>query len=100
MWIQPKFFESLRSQIETICESSAEVLREAPADYSDLPLTVITAKSADERRLQADKALAASSTRGRHILVPDSGHWVPLDAPRAVSDAVIETVVALREQRA
>jgi pimeloyl-ACP methyl ester carboxylesterase len=96
MWIQPKFFDALRSQIETICESAAEVLREAPARYGNLPLVVITAASADEYRLQADASLARSSFRGRHVLAPASGHWVPLDAPDVVSDAIIAAVRALR----
>lgn len=96
MWIQPKFFAALRSQIETMCESAAEVLREAPPQYGNLPLVVITGENADERRLHADALLAQSSTRGRHVLAPDSGHWVPLDAPQVVSDAIIATVMELR----
>lgn len=92
MWIQPKFFAALRSQIETICESAAEVLREAPPNYGNLPVIVITAGNADQRRLDADAALARSSSRGRHVLAADSGHWVPLDAPHVVSNAIIAAV--------
>ena len=95
MWVQPKFFAALGSQIATICESAAEVIREAPADYGDLPLVVITAAAADERRLRADAALAGSSTRGRHVLADGSGHWVPLDAPEVVIDAIVATLRAV-----
>ena len=97
MWVQPKFFAALRSQIETICESASEVLREAPPRYGDLPLIVITGENADERRRDADAKLARSSTRGRHVLAPKSGHWVPLDAPEVVSEAIITTVLELRD---
>jgi pimeloyl-ACP methyl ester carboxylesterase len=31
---------------------------------------------------------AGLSTRGRYIVVPDSGHWIQLDAPDAVVDAI------------
>jgi pimeloyl-ACP methyl ester carboxylesterase len=96
MWIQPKFFDALRSQIAHIGESAREVIRETPADYGDLPLVVISSKSASARRLEADAALARMSTRGRHILAEDSGHWVPLDAPQVVSDAIVATVIAAR----
>ena len=92
-WTQPKFFEALGSQIETMCDSAAEVVRDCPAHVGDLPLVVISSAHAGERRLQADAALARQSTRGRHILAPDSGHWVPLDAPQVVIEA-IATLIA------
>jgi pimeloyl-ACP methyl ester carboxylesterase len=96
MWTQPKFFQALESQIATICESAAEVVHETRGDYGDLPLAVISAASADRHRLDADAALAASSSRGRHVLASDSGHWVPLDAPQAVIDAIVEIVALNR----
>jgi pimeloyl-ACP methyl ester carboxylesterase len=96
MWIQRRFYEALRSQIEMVCEGAGEVLRESPAHYGDLPLVVITAASADAHRLQVDGALALTSTRGRHVLVENSGHWVPLDAPAAVGAVIADTVRALR----
>jgi pimeloyl-ACP methyl ester carboxylesterase len=73
-WTQPRFFEALGSQIESICESAALVAREAPRHYDDLPLVVLTAAGAGERRMQADAALAAPSSRGRHVIVENSGH--------------------------
>lgn len=92
MWTQPEFFEALGSQIESVCHSAAEVARETPGDYGDLPLVTITAAGAGGRRLRADAALARLSTRGRQVLAADSGHWVPLDAPHAVIDAIVDVV--------
>ena len=96
MWTQPKFFEALGSQIENISTSATEVMREANEGLGDLPLVVMTAKSADESRLKADAALAGHARRGRHILVPDCGHWIPLDAPQAVIDVVATMVGGIR----
>ena len=96
MWTQPKFFEALGSQIETICESATAVMSAGPPDYDDLSLMVISSARSTERRLQADAALAQRSTRGRHILAAESGHWVPLDAPRVVIDAIIAMVAEIR----
>jgi pimeloyl-ACP methyl ester carboxylesterase len=93
-WTQPKFFAALGSQIRTICDSASEVLRRAPADYEDLPLVVISAATASARRLESDARLARMSTRGRHVLVENSGHWIPLDAPHVV----VETIVALVDE--
>jgi pimeloyl-ACP methyl ester carboxylesterase len=98
-WTQPKFFEALGSQIEAMCVSAAETIRDAPASYGALPLTVVTAEGASEHRRRGDAALARQSTRGRHVLVPDSGHWVPLDAPQAVIDAVLDMVSDVRGGR-
>jgi pimeloyl-ACP methyl ester carboxylesterase len=96
MWTEPRFFEALGSQIESICESAVEVAREAPADDGDLPLVVLTAERASKQRLQADAALARRSRRGRHILIADSGHWLPLDAPAAVAESIRNVVREIR----
>lgn len=96
MWTQPKFFEALGSQIETICESARAVMSAGPPDYDDLPLMVISSARSTERRLQADSALARCSTRGRHILAAESGHWVPLDAPQVVVEAITAMVGEIR----
>ena len=95
-WTQPKFFEALGSQISTICDSAVEVLHAAPHDYADLPLAVVSAAAAKPRRLEADAQLAQMSTRGRHVLAPNSGHWVPLDNPQAVIDAITDVVMEVR----
>jgi pimeloyl-ACP methyl ester carboxylesterase len=96
MWTQPKFFAALGSQIEHISASAALVMREADADFGDLPVAVLTGVAADGPRLRADAALAARSRRGRHVLVADTGHWIPLDAPRAVIDAIAAMVHEIR----
>jgi pimeloyl-ACP methyl ester carboxylesterase len=96
MWTQPKFFDALGSQIEVICESAAEVMRAAPEDFGDIPLLVISSARSDERRLRSDAALAQRSRRGRHLLANESGHWIPLDAPQVVIDAVVTMVSEIR----
>ena len=95
-WTQPKFFEALGSQIRTICDSANEVLHGTPADFDGLPLVVISSATASERRLQSDARLARLSTRGRHVLAENSGHWIPLDAPQVVVDAIVSLVAELR----
>jgi hypothetical protein len=40
--------------------------------------------------------MATLSTRGRHIMASQSGHWIPLDQPQVVIDAVKEVVTAAR----
>jgi pimeloyl-ACP methyl ester carboxylesterase len=99
MWTEPRFFEALGSQIASISESAAQAAQEAPEHYGDLPLVVLTAAGAGKQRMQADAALARQSSRGRHVLIADSGHWLPLDAPAAVVDAIVDVVREIRALR-
>jgi pimeloyl-ACP methyl ester carboxylesterase len=96
MWTQPRFFEALGSQIAHVRDSAAEVQREAPLPLATVPLIVISAEEAGEHRRHADAALAGISTRGEHVLASGSGHWVPLDAPQVVVDAIRQMVDRVR----
>ena len=96
MWTRPQFFEALGSQIERVSQSAAEMLRETHENLVDMPLIVMSSSAAHERRIAADLALAKQSRRGRHIVAPESGHWVPLDAPQAVIDAIVDIVDQVR----
>jgi pimeloyl-ACP methyl ester carboxylesterase len=93
-WTERKFFEALGSQIETIRTSAQETLDAAKGGYGDLPLITISQTDPGDHRLRQQTALAASSTRGRHIIAPNSGHWVPLDEPALVVDAVRDVLQA------
>jgi pimeloyl-ACP methyl ester carboxylesterase len=87
-WTQPKFFDALGSQIETIRTSAAETLEAAAGGYGDLPLVTISQTNPGDHRMRQQTALAALSTRGRHVIAPKSGHWIPLDEPEVVSEAI------------
>lgn len=94
-WTQPKFFEALGSQIESICESAAAI----PVDqeFGDLPLVVVSGgKNSDAGQLARQARLAARSRRGRHVVAERSGHWIPLDRPDVVIQAVGAVVAAAR----
>ena len=89
-WTQPKFFDALGSQIESICTSAAETLEAGKSGYGDLPLVTISATDPGNYRLRQQEALARLSTRGRHIIAPRSGHWIPLEQPEVVISAIRE----------
>ena len=70
-------------------------------DFGSLPLVVISGETnSDAAQLARQARLAARSTRGRHIVAEGSGHWIPLDRPDVVVDAVREVVDAARERAA
>ena len=95
-WSKPHFFEALGSQIESVCVSAAKVLEATAGGYGDLPLITISSTDPGAYRLRQQDAMAALSTRGRHIMASESGHWIPLDQPQVVIDAIKEVVAAAR----
>lgn len=95
-WTTPRFFDALGSQIASIGTSAREVLDAAPHGYGDLPLVTVSSSRPDPVRLRRQEALAALSSRGRHVVTSSSGHWIPLDAPRLVVDVIAEVVRAVR----
>lgn len=95
-WTEVKFFEALGSQIEAICESAAETLAAAAGGFGDLPLVTISSTDPGEYRLRQQEALARLSTRGRHVIASHSGHWIPLDQPDVVIDAITGLIAEFR----
>jgi pimeloyl-ACP methyl ester carboxylesterase len=98
MWTQPRFFDALGSQIGCISSSAAEVLAAGGA-FADVPITVVSATSPEPRHVAMQEALARQSSRGRRVVASASGHWVPLDQPDVVVDAVRELVDHLSSGR-
>ena len=95
-WTRPQFFEALGSQIEWISISAAEVLEATADGFGDLPLTTLSSTNPGDYRVRQQDRLARLSTRGRHIMASHSGHWIPLDQPDAVIDAVKEVLGVTR----
>jgi protein-S-isoprenylcysteine O-methyltransferase Ste14/pimeloyl-ACP methyl ester carboxylesterase len=106
----------LWTQLCAMARGLPETVREfeqAPPLRTDLPLTVLSASSAEglappsvarfvnveELRdgLRAShQQFAKQSTRGKWLLVPDSTHLIGSSQPDAVADAVLEMLEALR----
>ena len=89
-WSKPQFFDALGNQIESICVSAAQVLEATANGFGDLPLITISSTNPGDYRLRQQDAMARLSTRGRHLIASNSGHWIPLDQPAVVIDAVKE----------
>ena len=94
MWTQPRYFEALGSQIEHICSSASEI--DPEPDYGSRPLVTISATGVTDERRRLQEALARRSTCGRHITATNSGHWIPIDEPQTVVQAIREVVIAVR----
>jgi pimeloyl-ACP methyl ester carboxylesterase len=88
--------------------ATADLVRSA-GGIEDMPLIVLTqgnvssAGSAAAGVLQGwtdlQRRFSERSRRGRQVLVPNSGHDIPVDAPEAVIAAVREIVTMVRDER-
>jgi pimeloyl-ACP methyl ester carboxylesterase len=56
----------------------------------DLPITVLSAANSSPMGLAEHDAEAKLSTRGTHVVVPNSTHWLMLDQPEVVAAAILE----------
>jgi pimeloyl-ACP methyl ester carboxylesterase len=70
----------------------------AAGGLEDLPLIVLTQGRGPGGWSDLQRELAERSRRGRQVLVPDSGHAMPMEAPGAIVSAVRELVTSERQR--
>ena len=99
-WTQEKFYDALGSQIGAMCESAREVQDATKAGYGQLPLVVLSSGNSGAKRKARHQALATTSGRGRHVIARSSGHWIALDEPQLVIDAIVDMIAAVRRDGA
>jgi len=93
-WCQAKSFRGLARYLESLPASAAEA--NALTDPGTVPVIVLSAANATPHQLQERQALAGRSPHGRHIIAAKSGHWIQLDEPQLVVEAVREMIRAIR----
>jgi len=94
-WSRPAPFFTLANHLEHLPESAREVA--GCGSLGDLPFVVMTAANPSPTRAAHQDALAGQSTRGRHIIAREGGHWLLLDQPALVVQAIESVVETLRE---
>ena len=93
-WCQPKCFLGMAQYLEALPASASEAA--ALPDLSGIPLSILSAGDSTLEQLAEREALARRSSRGKHFQIPGSGHWIHLDQPGAVVQAIREMVESLR----
>lgn len=113
---QPKDFETQISEYRSFTpqgdHSSADQMEVEAAkfNFGDKPLIVLTHSkpiplpgltpaqmaAADKAWNDGHDAIAAKSTRGSNTTVPNTGHYIEIDAPSAVIEAVKKVVAEVR----
>lgn len=89
-WVQSKFALTIASQLENLPTSAASVSQFT--NLSDKPVTILSARTAPERRRLEHAAMAERLPSGEHVLAGNSNHWIMQEDPDLVIRA-IERVV-------
>ena len=87
-WSTPRFFWTMASYIGSLPRCAAE-LHGHPIP-PEVPVTVLSGAHQSQVRLQEHATIAAHSRRGRHMVAGNSAHWIHLDQPELVLQAVRE----------
>jgi pimeloyl-ACP methyl ester carboxylesterase len=83
-WCRPKNYQAMVHHLGALESSFAEVRNQA----LDCPLIVLSAGTTSPEGLAEHRAIAATSSRGEHIVAQHSGHWIQFDEPQLVIDAI------------
>jgi pimeloyl-ACP methyl ester carboxylesterase len=93
-WCEPKCFRALSAYLACLpeCARGAAQMPVPPG----IPMIILSASNATEAELQERDGWIAANGAGRHIVVPDSGHWLHLEYPDIVVAAIAEIVTAAK----
>lgn len=89
-WSRPRSFLAMADHLGSLRRSAAEIAAARP--LGDVPLVVLTAGSQPPAVREEHARIAAQSPRGLQTVVDDAGHWILIDEPGAVVDAVRRVV--------
>ncbi len=85
-WVRPAYYSALAGMMQHLPEGAAAMLEDA--GYGERPLALLTAADADPERAAEQQACARLSRRCRQWRARASGHWIPIDEPELVVEAV------------
>lgn len=89
-WSTPRFFWTMAAYIQAVPRCARELHQiKIPAR---VPVTVLSGAHQTQDRLREHASAAEHSKRGRHVIASRSAHWIHLDQPELVAQAVREMV--------
>jgi pimeloyl-ACP methyl ester carboxylesterase len=93
-WCQPKSFFGMAGYLESLPQSSAECAN--VGELCDVSVTILSAANSKPAEIAERDAMARNSPHGRHIIASKSGHWIHLDEPDLVVQAIRDMVELVR----
>jgi len=96
-WSHPRAFRAMAQHLAAL-PACSEHLAGRREEFGDLPLVTLSASNRQPRWLAADAELARASSRGRHLVSASGGHWIHLDDPALVVQAISDVVAEVRSK--
>jgi pimeloyl-ACP methyl ester carboxylesterase len=93
-WSTPRFFWTMADYIDSLPRCSTEMITRNIPEH--LPVTVLSGAHQSQERLREHAGIAAHSRHGRHIVAQKGAHWIHLDQPELVVEAVVEMLALAR----
>ena len=94
-WSLPKTYQTLADQLEVLPECARQVAS-ATTSFGDLPLIALVASNSRPPRTMSTEEVARLSSQGTLHVASDSGHWIQIDQPSLVIDAIRHMVTDAR----
>jgi len=95
-WSSPKSFRAMAAYLECL-PASAQAATQMSLP-PDLPFVILSASSATPAELHERDLWTRQSSCGRHVIIEDTGHWLPFERPDAVIRAIRELVDIARHR--
>ena len=92
-WCQPKCFHAMADYLGVLQSEAAAIAAAVPP--ADIPVVVISGAHQPASEIAAHRRLADASPHGRHLVASKSGHWILLDEPELIVDAVRTLIAAI-----
>jgi pimeloyl-ACP methyl ester carboxylesterase len=95
-WSHGRFFLTMSRYIQALPKNAAEASRfKIPAH---IPVTVISGAHQLPVRLAEHQAIAAHSLRGKHLIAGKGAHWIHLDQPELIVEALRDMAEKLKPE--
>lgn len=85
-WSKAQSFRTMANALENLPASVGQL--DENRALGDLPVIVLSAANANEEALREHQHDAGLSARGEHRVVEGTRHWIQLDAPEAIIEAI------------
>jgi pimeloyl-ACP methyl ester carboxylesterase len=94
LWCQPKCFHAMADYFRVLEREGTAIARMTPPP--DIPVVVISGAHQTADEIAAHQRLSEASPHGRHLIAPQSGHWILFDEPDVIVAAVRRLVESTR----
>lgn len=85
-WSRPQSFRAMASTLEALPACAVDVGR--PALPAELPVAILSAASAREDELRERESWLKGLLETEHLILQGAGHWLHLEQPEQVAEAV------------